>query len=273
VIVGTHLLDIIFLHSGFMPQCTTHVEKFFDGYFTLQLMTRGGVELFYDDQSYTLEVNDKRGGWFWPAIPGPWIRFHPAPGHLFWTHRYVAFKGPHVSRWISEGLFIDKPQALPTDSKAIARFDELLGLLQLSTRWSLLRAANLLESILLELAEDRDQSVAHPPWLERIMLELRDKASQKDAVEINTDFYQKIARREGMALSTLRRRFAQSTGVALHRYTLQCRVSEARRLLGETDLPIKEIAAQLGYQDVFFFSRQFAKISGTTPAMFRKSRQ
>jgi AraC-like DNA-binding protein len=56
-------------------------------------------------------------------------------------------------------------------------------------------------------------------------------------------------------------------------YVLQCRANAARQLLTETDLPVKLIARQLGYQDVFFFTRQFRKFTGVPPALYRKSRQ
>ena len=40
-----------------------------------------------------------------------------------------------------------------------------------------------------------------------------------------------------------------------------------------TDLPVKEIAEQLGYSDVYFFTRQFHRYIGLPPAKFRKIRQ
>jgi transcriptional regulator GlxA family with amidase domain len=85
--------------------------------------------------------------------------------------------------------------------------------------------------------------------------------------------YAGIARKLGMAESTLRRRFREATGVPPHEYVLQARVNEARRLLGETDHPIKRVAQQLGYRDVYFFSRQFRQFAGVPPALYRKSRQ
>jgi AraC-like DNA-binding protein len=254
--------DLVFLHCGYMERCNAHVDKHFDGYYTIQFMAGGGVELSYDDREYTLE-----GHWFWPAMPGPHIRFLPAPGHFYWVHRYVAFKGPLMSRWMSEGLYPDGPQPAPHE-KYPSKFDELLEQVQRATRWGTLRAVNLLENILIELAEARARPQERDPWLERIMEEI--KASSETSADPD---YAKLARREGMALSTLRRRFRHATGTALHTYALQCRVGEARRRLGETDFPIKEIAEQLGYKDVFFFSRQFTKITGTTPAAYRKSRQ
>jgi len=44
-------------------------------------------------------------------------------------------------------------------------------------------------------------------------------------------------------------------------------------MLVHTDEPIKMIAARLGYNDVYFFSRQFRLITGVPPAIYRRSRQ
>jgi iron complex transport system substrate-binding protein len=85
--------------------------------------------------------------------------------------------------------------------------------------------------------------------------------------------YDAIAAKLGMAESTLRRRFRDATGVPPHEFVLQARVNEARRLLGETNDPIKRIAQRLGYRDVYFFSRQFRQFAGVPPALYRKSRQ
>jgi AraC-like DNA-binding protein len=76
-----------------------------------------------------------------------------------------------------------------------------------------------------------------------------------------------------MATSTLRRRFRDAAGLPLHEYVLRQRIARARTLLGDTELPIKTVAAQLGYQDVYFFTRQFRLRTGITPAVYRRSRQ
>jgi AraC-like DNA-binding protein len=82
-----------------------------------------------------------------------------------------------------------------------------------------------------------------------------------------------FAAESGMALSTLRRRFRQITGTPLHARALQARIARARRLLGESEMPIKAIARQLGYQYVYFFSREFYQQTGHRPAAFRRARQ
>jgi AraC-like DNA-binding protein len=47
-------------------------------------------------------------------------------------------------------------------------------------------------------------------------------------------------------------------------------VLEAKRLLFYTDLTVKEIAYQLGYEDPAYFNRLFTQKAGTSPAEFRK---
>ena len=48
-------------------------------------------------------------------------------------------------------------------------------------------------------------------------------------------------------------------------------IIEAKRELYLTDKPIKEIAAELGYDDEFYFSRFFKKNTNITPSFFRKT--
>ncbi|UWQ12987.1 AraC family transcriptional regulator [Aliiroseovarius sp. M344] len=46
---------------------------------------------------------------------------------------------------------------------------------------------------------------------------------------------------------------------------------EARRLLTETHIPIKDIAASLGFASAAYFTRAFQKQTGVTPSAFRKN--
>ncbi len=252
--------DLVFLHSGHAPRCDARVDKHFDGYWTLQFMSSGGVEVCYDDASQVME-----GAWFWTAFPGPHVRFHPAPGYSMWHHRYCAFRGPLVGRWLAEGLFPPEPQHAPNLKRNVSAFDELLAELRRSDRWGAVRALNLLERILIELAEARSPANAPRAWLRPVLDRLEQPGEPPD--------YERLAEKAGMGLSTLRRRFRQAMGTPLHAYALQCRVAKARSLLGETDLPIKAVAEKLGYSDVYFFSRQFRELSGVPPAAYRKSRQ
>ena len=47
------------------------------------------------------------------------------------------------------------------------------------------------------------------------------------------------------------------------------RINKAKELLVETNLSISQIAVQVGYQDLYYFSKKFKKIIGISPQKFR----
>lgn len=63
--------------------------------------------------------------------------------------------------------------------------------------------------------------------------------------------------------------FRRTTGVGVLRYQTRLRMSRARELLDNTDLPTSEIASTLGYTDPFYFSRQIRAVHGLPPTDYR----
>jgi AraC-like DNA-binding protein len=63
--------------------------------------------------------------------------------------------------------------------------------------------------------------------------------------------------------------FRHQIGSAPQTFIVDQRIRRAKQLLEESDVSVKEIAAALGYSDVFFFSRQFTQKTGQTPTGYR----
>ena len=63
--------------------------------------------------------------------------------------------------------------------------------------------------------------------------------------------------------------FKCATGQAPIRFFIRARMQRACRLLKETAFSVKEIAALLGYDDAFYFSRLFKSIHGVAPREYR----
>lgn len=61
----------------------------------------------------------------------------------------------------------------------------------------------------------------------------------------------------------------EHTGMPLHRYLLNLRITHAVQLLESTDIPIAEIAARVGFKNPSYFSQYFKKQTGYPPRAFR----
>ena len=64
--------------------------------------------------------------------------------------------------------------------------------------------------------------------------------------------------------------FKQETGGNFIEYLTEVRLRNARELLKDSGLSIKEICAESGYSDPNYFSRIFKKYEGMTPSEFRE---
>ncbi len=71
----------------------------------------------------------------------------------------------------------------------------------------------------------------------------------------------------------LNRIFKKSTGMTLHQAVIAERIALAKRLLGNTDIPIDSVASEVGFSDRAQFSTAFKKHVGSTPSEYRKHNQ
>lgn len=61
------------------------------------------------------------------------------------------------------------------------------------------------------------------------------------------------------------------SGYSLHQYVLNLRMKKALDMLVYTSVPLGNIAALVGYEDVSYFTRIFKKKMGCTPGQVRKN--
>lgn len=80
-----------------------------------------------------------------------------------------------------------------------------------------------------------------------------------------------LAAAAGCSTSTLDRRTRRVYALSPQQYVLRARVDRAAALLGGTDLPLAEVAAATGFYDQASFTRTFGRLTGETPAQFRRA--
>ena len=78
------------------------------------------------------------------------------------------------------------------------------------------------------------------------------------------------ARRHGLSPTHFRRLWRRLIGVPPARYVVERRVRAAAHRLVEEDLPVRQIAADLGFPDQLYFSRRFRSCLGISPAAYRQ---
>lgn len=66
-------------------------------------------------------------------------------------------------------------------------------------------------------------------------------------------------------------RFKEQTGSSPIEYLIQFRLRHAEELLRSTDVSLRDIAEEVGYPDVYYFSRLFRKYTGQSPIRYRKA--
>jgi AraC-like DNA-binding protein len=64
--------------------------------------------------------------------------------------------------------------------------------------------------------------------------------------------------------------FRRSTGQSPHRYLLQIRIAEAKRLMLSSEIPLAEVALASGFGDQSYFTRVFRNLVGASPGQWKR---
>lgn len=80
-----------------------------------------------------------------------------------------------------------------------------------------------------------------------------------------------LAELAGLSASHFNRVFREATGYSPLEYIRRQRVAQARALLTQVDLSIKEIAARVGFGDPYHFSKAFRQLDGLSPTQYREA--
>ncbi|ANK92167.1 MULTISPECIES: helix-turn-helix transcriptional regulator [Rhizobium] len=78
-----------------------------------------------------------------------------------------------------------------------------------------------------------------------------------------------LAAEHRMSPATLRRKFIAETGMPPKDFQLRARMDHAKQLLATSDEKIETVAAMVGIEDPFYFSRVFREREGCSPREFR----
>lgn len=193
--------------------------------------------------------------------PGEWHTYRPNET-TGWESYWVGFSGSVTENLITENQVIQ-----------IGYDEEIVGLYR-----KILEVSNnerpgyqqLLSGILIHLLAYLFYRKKDKNWKDKDVLTKIDKARVIIREKINTTISpEELAASLNMSYTWFRRVFRQYTGLAPAQYITQLKIQKAKELLSVTTMPVKEIALELGYESIDYFSTQFRKQTGQTPTQYR----
>lgn len=81
---------------------------------------------------------------------------------------------------------------------------------------------------------------------------------------------EKMVAQSGLASRSFKRRFRKATAHTPIAYVQQLRVEAAKQWLETTNVAVDDIGDKVGYQDPAFFRRLFKRVTGISPAQYRR---
>lgn len=232
--------------------------------FTLMLMVEGRG--YYRDERGTQTE----------LIPGDVVLVFPEIAHAYgplegreWKQIYFVLDGPQFVFWRKQGLLNpDKPVLrLGSPDYWKQRLADVLKGDALHGSGAPMRAMGRLLQVIAEMLATQGESVhsaSRDAWWEKSLRLLGDRAAG------GWPSPQEVARQVGLNYENFRKRFAQLGGESPGRYQKRRRLEWACSSIYHGDLSFKQIADELGFCDVFHFSKAFKQEIGATPSEYRR---
>jgi len=225
--------------------------------FQLVYITRGSGQF----ASKQIQQCDTHEGTVIVLKPGEWHTYRPDET-TGWECYWVGFSG-----LVTENLGSLNPLIkIGYDEEMVALYRKILDI----SNGERPGYQQLLSGILIHLVaylffREKDKN-----WRDKEVLDKIDKARLIIREKINTPLSpEEIATSLNMSYTWFRRMFRQYTGLAPAQYIVQLKIQKAKEILSVSSKTIKEIAIELGFESIDYFSTQFRKQTGQTPTQFR----
>lgn len=244
---------------GFLPSKRERIRQVFESC-NFSFIMKGSGNYILRGKTYDVEAPCMLIQW-----PGEPMDYGPAPE---WSELYFIYPPETFELLTSSGLMsMDNPVR---KMRNIGKIQEKADFLQKELEREEINADKidlLCYDLLLETWVKSEETILNRSRIPEIRKRLeRNPGRDIDCSALAAEF--------GMSLSTLRRYWSRYHGPeSFSAYRNSLFLQKSCRLLVETNLQVKEIAAELDFSDPFYFSRKFRQLSGMPPLEYRKKYQ
>lgn len=201
--------------------------------------------------------------------PGWWHRYRPLQG-TGWMENYVGFDGS-IPRSIlgNSRQYVQKPvMAIGNREEFIDTYHKIFELVLDEKPGFQQVASGMVMKLLGYMVSLEKQKNFSGKRIERIIRTACFEMRENIGGEIDFKAY---AEQHNIGYSYFRKSFKQYTGTAPVQYHLDLKIRRAREILVSSDASIKEVAYEVGFHSIHYFSRIFRKKTGVPPSGIRKN--
>jgi len=201
-------------------------------------------------------------------FPGEWHRYRPLKT-IGWKEHYIGFTGDMVPKLLKPDFFKKEIPIISIDFRTELQntfyqileslVNEKAGYQQICTGLCIAYIGQIISTIKNREFEGKEIEKK----IQQACFVLRESLNK----EVNAS---QIAKDLNIGYSYFRKMFKKYTGMSPIQYHLQLRIKKAENMLANTTMPIKEIAFELGFQSVFYFSRLCKQKTGMNPTEMRR---
>jgi AraC-like DNA-binding protein len=201
-------------------------------------------------------------------FPGIWHRFKP-DNDSGWDEYWVEFNGDFIKHYRSKE-FLNPENPVITIGIAGEIAGNILKILELIKKekpgFQYIASGILLQILGQMFASKKYHSFEGKEIegkIKQAKLAILENLSQ-------TILQEELAESVGLGYSLYRKKFKEYTGVSPAQYQIGLRINKAKDLLITSNLSLKEIAGNLGFETADYFFRLFRQKTGVTPSDFRE---
>lgn len=211
----------------------------------------------------------------WEVNPGDILVLRPEEWHRYkpsnstgWEEYWIGISGEFLSNKILKDLFPNGTsyvKEMGYQEELISLFDQSLNVVKRNN----LGFRKILTGIVLQLT-------AHVISYEKLEVGNREEQLCTQVIDfirknLNTEVdFKKLASEHHLSYNRFRTVFKNNTGISLQQYLIHERLENAKRLMINTTLSLKEISGKTGFNSLFYFSKVFKNKMGYSPGQMRR---